>query len=591
MKRSVFLRGFIAFLVPLVALAVATPRAFNPDTRITVGSPPAPVSQNKQDEPALAVDPNHPNVLAAGANDLVDLEACNAAEDTTCPFTPGVGLSGVYFSFDSGTTWIQPTYTGLTGRNCLGAPGPDDPPCTATVGPIGTLPWYAENGLTSDGDPAVAFGPIPDADGHFSWSNGSRLYYATMTANISALRSETEFRGDEAVAVSRIDGASGLTPAIVANKNNWKQPVIVSKQNAALFSDKEQIWADNAASSPFFGNVYLCNMAFRSRSNAFAYPSPVMVSISRDGGDTWNTRQVSEATTNGEHGYRQDCTIRTDSHGVVYLFFARYGPGLPGVGAHALVKSFDGGKSWTPSRTVFAMTDTCFSVDDINPSCVEDGIAGARSDAGPGPSVSIANGAPTGADATNEIVDAWVDGRLGLNHEQVMVAYSTDEGETWSPPESIGRAGDRGYYSAAGISPNGSDLYVVYNAFLTPFRTTTFDPRILVGVVLHANIAGNGAPVGWLELHRSPPADARAATSQGGASEFLGDYVYAIATRTYGAGVWNDVRNAAECPAVDAYRYSLRTGGVVPQPPQQQACPPTFGNLDIYGGSFPDPTP
>src|SRR5919204_1354748 len=124
--------------------------AFNPDTRVSVGSPSAPFSQNKQNEPALAVDANHPNVLAAGANDNIDMEACNAGADNTCPFTPGVGGSGIYFSFDSGTTWIQPTYTGLTARGCTGAVGDNDPNCTPTVVPIGTLPWYYENGLVSD---------------------------------------------------------------------------------------------------------------------------------------------------------------------------------------------------------------------------------------------------------------------------------------------------------------------------------------------------------------------------------------------------------------------------------------------------------
>src|SRR5262249_26445059 len=147
--------------------------------------------------------------------------------DTDCPFTPGIGTSGVYFSFDSGTTWTQPTYTGLTARGCTGTvdpppPGLPEPGCTPTVGPIGTLPWYSEAGLVTDGDPAVAFGPRPNASGHFAWANGSRLYYATLVSNLSAKRNDT-FKGYEAIAVSRIDGTPALTPTIVANKNNWKR--------------------------------------------------------------------------------------------------------------------------------------------------------------------------------------------------------------------------------------------------------------------------------------------------------------------------------------------------------------------------------
>src|SRR4051794_41962239 len=151
----------------------ASAGAFNPDVLVSNGSPPRPFSQNKQNEPAMANDANHPNVLVAGANEEIDMEPCNSGADNTCPFTPGVGVSGVYFSFDSGTTWRQPTYTGLTGRDCPDTPGAD-PGCTAHTGPIGTVPWYAENGLSSDGDPAVAFGPRPGRNGGFSWSNRPR---------------------------------------------------------------------------------------------------------------------------------------------------------------------------------------------------------------------------------------------------------------------------------------------------------------------------------------------------------------------------------------------------------------------------------
>src|SRR3954447_26575380 len=182
----------ILVISSVIALAVAGPAyavPTNPDVLVSNGSPTTPFSQNKQNEPTLTHSALHPNVLVAGSNDEVDMEACNAGADNTCPFTPGVGVSGVYFSFDSGTTWTQPTYTGWSARNCLGVPGPD-PGCQPVAeGPIGTLPWYYENGLVSDGDPAVAFGPAPGANGTFSWTNGHRLYYANLTANFGATRS------------------------------------------------------------------------------------------------------------------------------------------------------------------------------------------------------------------------------------------------------------------------------------------------------------------------------------------------------------------------------------------------------------------
>src|SRR5919107_553411 len=175
------LRPMAVIFVSLATVtAMSAPAAAQPggDTRVNVGSPLSPFSQNKQNEPAVAVDPSNPTILAAGANDNIDMEACNAGDDTTCPFTEGVGVSGIYFSFNYGQSWTQPTYRGYSARRCLGAPGPDP----------------------------------------------------------------------------------GCVPA-------WSAPVIASRQNSALFADKEQIWADNAASSRYFGNVYVCYAGFRSAGN------------------------------------------------------------------------------------------------------------------------------------------------------------------------------------------------------------------------------------------------------------------------------------------------------------------------------------
>jgi hypothetical protein len=223
---------------------------------------------------------------------------------------------------------------------------------------------------------------------------------------------------------------------------------------------------------------------------------------------------------------------------------------------------------------------------------VIDGVAGARSDLAPAPSVDIANGAPTGADATDRIVMSYVSGTIGSPH--AYFTESTNRGVTWTPPRAIEAAGDRGLFTAPAISPNGTDVYVVYNAFTTPFRPNTTDPRTLVGVVVHADSpASPAAPTGaFTEIHRGEPGDPRGSSANALTDEFLGDYVYAVATRSSGSAVWNDARNAADCPAIDAWRMALESAdSSVSTPAPQQDCAPSFGNSDIYGGTFADPTP
>ena len=580
--------GFVAimstFLVSAAFQHSITHAANSGDVLVSNGSPTTPFSQNKQNEPAIAVDANNPTVLVAGANDNIDMEACNAGDDTTCPFTPGVGVSGVYFSSDSGASWTQPTYTGLTARGCLGVVGNTDPGCTPQQGSIGTLPKYFENGLVSDGDPAVAFGPV-FKNGGFSWANGDRLYYANLTSNLSAIRDEQTFKGFEAIAVSRTDN---VQLAATGNNNAWMDPVLVSKQSSTTFSDKEQIWADNASSSPFFGNVYLCWASFRGQELGKAAPAPLIVAVSHDGGQTWTQHQITAAANNSQRNPLDGCTIRTDSTGVAYVF----GVGTSSSAGHQafefMSRSTNGGSNWSQPQDVAGPVTQPGVIDPVLGRPVIDGIAGARSDLSPAPSVDIANGAPTGSDATNRIVMTYVSGTLATPH--VYFTESTNGGTTWTSPRPIETAGDRGYYTAPAISPNGSDVYVVYNAFTTPYQTTTSTPRSLVGVVLHADVST--ATTGpFTEIHRGAPGDPRGSSQNNLVAEFLGDYVYAVATRTYGAAVWNDTRNAADCPAIDAWRQSLEAGGTAPPPAPEQACPANFGNSDIYGGSYADPTP
>jgi len=590
----------------ILVVVFAASAAAATESRVTVGSPLTPFPQNKQNEPAVAIDASRPSVLAAGANDEIDDAPCGttifATDESPCPFTPGVGTSGISFSFDNGASWVQPTYTGWSARNG-----------TPAVGPIGTIPWYYETGLVSDGDPAVAFGPIP-RNGRFSWANGSRLYFANLTSNFPAalyasgatpreldeeeapernlaLREqgfavEGPVKGVEGIAVSRADN---VTAANLNDKNIWQPPVIASKTASnTQFADKEQIWADNAESSPFFGNVYVCYGSFVGGG-----AEPLIVATSRDGGTTWDQNQVTSAAARSpKHFGQSGCTIRTNSHGVVYVMYQAFQVGLPGTSAHFLVRSYDGGRSWTRPDLVTQLLDNCFVVDQVIGRCVEDGIAGARNDLSASPNIDIANGAPSGAGAPNTIVDNYVTGPA-LNQEKVYVTWSAANefpgpvppgrapALTWSGPQQVSTGDDRGFYTAPALSPDGTSLYVVYNAFTTPYRDTTFAARGLVGVFRRAAMGAAG-PSAWTTLHRSPVGDPRASSQNNLQAEFLGDYVYADATNTYGIGVWNDVRNGQVCDPINTWRMALRTEADAGDPPNPVGPCPLFGETDIW---------
>ena len=574
-RAAAGLLGVLVLVLGVASAALAAPQsAESADSKVTVGSPRTLFPRNKQNEPALAVALNaaNPSVLAAGANEESDLAPCpkTAPEppEIRCPFTPGVGFSGVYFSFDAGKSWVSPTYTGWTARNG-----------TPHVGPIETLPFYFERGLVSNGDPALAFGPRPGSHG-FSWANGARLYYANLAA---AFPGRTPFPAAEVIAVSRTDD---LRAAASGDQSAWRRPTIVTKDlRAQIFSDKENVWADNAASSRFFGNVYVCwnkNVGLTSTA-----PQAVVLSRSTDGGATWGAEKrlspfVAASAVTGLIG----CQIRTDSRGTVYVFWEQNPQ--PRTGTMMMTRSFDGGRSFEPPRAVAHFVQSG-RLDPLTGLFTFDGVAGART--GTSPSVDIANGAPSGRDATDELVLAWSDGRRGLNHEQALVQYSQTRGRTWSAAVNAAQSGDRPDFPAVAISPNGTDVYLTYDAFLTPWRPTTSSSRLMQGVVRHTDVGTGGGLGGFATLHRGAVGDARASSTNGLGSEFIGDYNYAAATRTFGAAVWNDVRDAAVCPAVNRYRQSLLTDQPLRTPWPLGACPPTFGNSDIFGGAYADPTP
>src|ERR671920_2611479 len=175
----------------------------------------------------------------------------------------------------------------------------------------------------------------------------------------------------EAIAVSRTDDIAG---AIAGENDAWRDPVIASRQNSALFSDKEQIWADNAQSSPFYGNVYVCYAAFQGGG-----AQPLKAIVSRNGGATWTQKQLTPATNNthSRNGFgRSGCTVRTDSRGTVYVFDFQFGfnATTAAPGFIQMIKSTDGGAHWSRPVNIFRAFDTCNAFEPSIGRCVMDGV-------------------------------------------------------------------------------------------------------------------------------------------------------------------------------------------------------------------------
>ena len=143
--------------------------------------------------------------LAAGANDEIDMEACNAGADNTCPFTHGRRRLRHLLLDRPRHSWTQPTYTGLTARDCLGAAGPATRAAPHT-GPIGTLPNYDAHGLVSDGDPARRVRPAAGRERQLLL--GQRLAPVLRQPDLELRRADGPFKGFEAIAVSHTDNVA-----------------------------------------------------------------------------------------------------------------------------------------------------------------------------------------------------------------------------------------------------------------------------------------------------------------------------------------------------------------------------------------------
>ena len=171
---------------------------------------------------------------------------------------------------------------------------------------------------------------------------------------------------------------------------------------------------------------------------------------------------------------------------------------------------------------------------------------------------------------------------------------STDGGDSWSARSPSNGRGTGGVLQAPAFSPDGDDIYLVYNAFTTPYRDDTTSARgwsASFSTPTWARMAYRARGRSYIE---EVVGDPRASAQNNIVMEFLGDYVYAAATNEYAVAVWNDVRDGDVCGPVQSWRADVQADpSTFPEgrPAIQQECPATFGNTDIFAWSVADPTP
>src|SRR5262249_26637179 len=165
------------------------------------------------------------------------------------------------------------------------------------------------------------------------------------------------------------------------------------------------------------GDAYACWYVNQDQDRANPSPAARQVAASRAGGATWTQRQVSAAANNGQRNPPDGCTIRTDSLGNAYVFGVGTVQSAGGQSFELMSVSRNGGGTWSSQTPVAGPVHQPGIFDPVQGRPTIDGVAGARSDLAPAPSVDIANGAPTGSGATNHMVMSFVSSQVAANED------------------------------------------------------------------------------------------------------------------------------------------------------------------------------
>lgn len=412
-------------------------------------------------EPALAENPRNPNNLLAGSKMFTDINH----------YRFGIGT---YYSTDGGRSWHD---NGLL-------PGLD----------------AYKNGLVSD--VSIAFGP------------GGTAYVCVLvwdgagTSGIDVLRSR--------------DGGKTFDPPVQ----------VYTDTTGAVFNDKPWIAVDTSR-GPHRGTVYVAwnadgsgtaedpDAAMHNHAAGPEGPDGIAVARSTDYGKTFSDPTVV-APFDADHFYLGAVPAVAPDGRLYIPFIAIDGSGTSkGI---AMVRSSDGGRSFTPVRVV--QKDVVALPDHLPNGTF-------RNTTMPSFAVSPRGGA---------LVLAWADYRN--RDADIMTSTSTDRGNTWSAPvrvnhDPVGDGKDQ-FQPAIAAAPNGT--------FTCAWFDRRFDPgnRLIDEVVAQSANDGRGwGHVIRVTKHSWDPAIGAPRPEGSPRNTFIGDYQALAADNGTVHPLWNDTQNGA----------------------------------------------
>ncbi len=278
-------------------------------------------------------------------------------------------------------------------------------------------------------------------------------------------------RGDLTASVST-DG--GIT---------WQPPVVVDTglgcdlSNTQLFNDKEWVVTDNYPSSPYYGRTYLTWSKFVSASGAYQ-SSAIFESHSDDGGKHWTkAKEISGSNAGlctfqvsgpaGQCDQNQFSVPTVTPNGTVYVAFENeqnqslWEPGESADDQYLLVKSTDGGQTWSSPAFVIGLEDGSNDYP-IN-------VSGRQTLTGYQVRVNSA-GNIVASPTNGNLYLVFSDNRNGIHDSanpvtniDVFLMTSSNGGTSWSGPTQVDSAAGDQWFPWVDVNPTNGNLGILYN--------------------------------------------------------------------------------------------------------------------------------